>query len=151
MYVSSVPTCTQRLPSRLLPSPRPLNSGNAVCRNRIILLMSRTMRFAWSSRTAIAHLRCYLSSRSILQRSEHFSRTEMKMISPLCCSLLLVAAIFAQRPSQEASALIGTWRVVEFADLDKDGNWQYWFGDHPRGYFVYDATGHVHIQIMRVP
>jgi len=75
----------------------------------------------------------------------------MKMISTLCCSLLLVAAIFAQRPSQEASALIGTWRVVEFADLDKDGKWQYWFGDHPRGYFVYDATGHVHIQIMRVP
>ena len=75
----------------------------------------------------------------------------MKMISTLCCSLLLVAAIFAQRPSQEASALIGTWRVVEFADLDKDGKWQHWFGEHPRGYFVYDATGHVHIQIMKVP
>ena len=25
------------------------------------------------------------------------------------------------------------------------------FGEHPRGYFVYDATGHVHIQIMKVP
>jgi Lipocalin-like domain len=75
----------------------------------------------------------------------------MKMISTLCCSLLLVAAISAQRPSQEAPALIGTWRVVEFADLDKDGKWQYWFGEHPRGYFVYDATGHVHIQIIKVP
>jgi hypothetical protein len=47
--------------------------------------------------------------------------------------------------------LIGTWRVVEFADLDKDGKWQYRFGEHPRGYFVYDVTGHVHIQIMKVP
>jgi Lipocalin-like domain len=41
--------------------------------------------------------------------------------------------------------------AVEFADLDKDGKWRYWFGEHPRGYFVYDATGHVHIQIVKVP
>ena len=53
--------------------------------------------------------------------------------------------------SDEEHALVGTWRVVEFADLDKDGKWVYWFGEHPRGYFVYDATGHVHIQIMKVP
>ena len=77
--------------------------------------------------------------------------TKMKMIHMLCCSLLLVTASFAQRSSPEAHALIGTWRVVEFADLDKDGKWQYWYGEHPRGYFVYDATGHVHIQIMKVP
>ena len=75
----------------------------------------------------------------------------MKMIHMLCCSLLLVTASLAQRPTHGANALIGTWRVVEFADLDKDGKWQYWFGEHPRGYFVYDATGHVHIQIMKVP
>jgi hypothetical protein len=50
-----------------------------------------------------------------------------------------------------ARALIGTWRVVLVADLDKDGKWQYRFGEHPRGYFVYDATGHVHIQIMKAP
>src|SRR5437016_13466202 len=48
------------------------------------------------------------------------------------------------RSSPEAHALIGTCRAVEFADLDKHGNWQYWFGAHPRGYFVYDATGHAH-------
>ena len=48
-------------------------------------------------------------------------------------------------------AMIGTWRVVEFADLDKDGKWLYRFGEYPRGYFVYDVTGHVHIQIMKVP
>jgi hypothetical protein len=53
--------------------------------------------------------------------------------------------------SEEARALIGTWRVIEFADLDKDGTWVNWFGEHPRGYFVYDETGHVHIQIMKVP
>lgn len=75
----------------------------------------------------------------------------MSVIYALYCSLLLVTVTFAQRSGQEARALIGTWRVVEFADLDKDGKWQYWYGEHPRGYFVYDATGHVHIQIMRVP
>jgi hypothetical protein len=48
-------------------------------------------------------------------------------------------------------ALMGTWRLVEFADLDKDGKWQHRFGEPPRGYFVYDATGHVHIQIMKIP
>ena len=28
---------------------------------------------------------------------------------------------------------------MEFTDVDKNGNWPYWFGKHPRGYFVYDA------------
>jgi lipocalin-like protein len=53
--------------------------------------------------------------------------------------------------SDEPHALIGTWRLVEFADLDKSGEWVNRFGKHPRGYFVYDSTGHVHIQIMKVP
>jgi hypothetical protein len=75
----------------------------------------------------------------------------MKMIHALCCSLLLVSIAFAQRPVEGAPALIGTWRVVEFADLDKGGKWQYKYGEHPRGYIVYDATGHVHVQIMKVP
>ncbi|HXY09193.1 MAG TPA: lipocalin-like domain-containing protein [Terriglobales bacterium] len=77
----------------------------------------------------------------------------MKMVRSLCCWFLLCTAVFAQAPAgaDRSSSLIGTWRVLEFADLDKDGKWTYWFGEHPRGYFVYDATGHVHIQIMRVP
>ena len=75
----------------------------------------------------------------------------MKMICALCSSLLLASVGVAQRPAQGANALIGTWRLVEFADLDKDGKWQYWYGKHPRGYFVYDTTGHVHVQIMTVP
>jgi lipocalin-like protein len=50
-----------------------------------------------------------------------------------------------------AQALIGTWRVVEISDLDKDSKWQYRYGENPLGYFVYDVTGHVHIQIMKVP
>jgi hypothetical protein len=75
----------------------------------------------------------------------------MKMIHALGCSFLLVAVALVRRPAQGAHELIGTWRLVEFADIDKDGKWQYWYGEHPRGYFVYDATGHVHVQIMKVP
>ena len=75
----------------------------------------------------------------------------MKMIDALCCSLLLVSVASARRPAEEAHALIGTWRLVEFADLDKSGKWQYKYGEHPRGYVVYDATGYVHVQIMKVP
>jgi hypothetical protein len=75
----------------------------------------------------------------------------MKMTRALGYSLLLVTVAFAQRPRQVADPLIGTWRLVEFADLDKDGKWQYWYGEHPRGYFVYDATRHVHVQIMKDP
>jgi Lipocalin-like domain len=75
----------------------------------------------------------------------------MKIIDALYCMLLPVTIAFARRSARGTDALIGTWRVVEIADLDKDGRWQYRFGEHPRGYFVYDATGHVHIQIMKAP
>src|ERR1035441_10097055 len=45
---------THRVPPLLIPSPRTRNSGNAVCKKRIIPSMSRTQRFACSSRTVIA-------------------------------------------------------------------------------------------------
>jgi hypothetical protein len=46
-----------------------------------------------------------------------------------------------------AAARVGV--PMELTDLDKDGKWQNRFGEKPRGYFVYDVTGHVHIQIMK--
>ena len=56
-----------------------------------------------------------------------------------------VAAIAAQ------AGLVGTWALVRFDDTDAKGKLQQPFGAHPKGYFVYDATGHVHIQIARDP
>jgi hypothetical protein len=76
---------------------------------------------------------------------------EIKMIRILFCSMFLVAVALAQHSAGPANALIGTWRLVDFADQDKDGKWQHRFGEHPLGYIVYDATGHVHIQIMKFP
>jgi len=43
--------------------------------------------------------------------------------------------------SDEEHALVGTWRVVEFADLDKDGKWVYVFGEHPKGYLFTTQPG----------
>ena len=75
----------------------------------------------------------------------------MKITHALCCLLLPVAVGFAQRSTRGSDSLIGTWRWVEFADLDKDGKWQHRYGEPPRGYLVYDASGHMHVQIMKVP
>jgi len=75
----------------------------------------------------------------------------MKMIPAFCYSLLMATGAFVERSRRAVSALVGTWRLVELADLDKDGKWQHRYSEHPLGYFVYDATGHVHIQIMKAP
>ena len=50
-----------------------------------------------------------------------------------------------------AQRLIGTWRVVRFVDTDANGKVTYPYGEQPRGYFVYDATGHLSVQLMRMP
>jgi hypothetical protein len=74
----------------------------------------------------------------------------MKKLSWFCV-FLLVGVLFAQSPKVSAGPLVGTWRLVKYADLNKSGVWERPFGENPRGYFVYDSTGHVHIQIMKVP
>src|SRR2546428_9935894 len=48
-------------------------------------------------------------------------------------------------------ALIGTWRLVEYWNQPRGQPRQYPFGEQPVGYFVYDETGHVLIQVARKP
>ena len=54
-------------------------------------------------------------------------------------------------PLSLKAQLVGTWRVMKFADTDPTGKTTYPFGEQPAGYFVYDSTGHLSIQIMRTP
>ena len=66
------------------------------------------------------------------------------------------AAIFVPPPSAAFAAglaekLVGTWRIVRFIDTDARGKVTYLFGENPRGYIVYDPTGHLSVQIMRMP
>lgn len=76
--------------------------------------------------------------------------------------LLASAALAAQAPATPVAAtnpavaagepgLVGTWKLDRFENRLKDGTIVRPYGEHPRGYFVYDATGHVHIQVMRNP
>lgn len=54
--------------------------------------------------------------------------------------------------ASQTGGLVGTWRLVEFWDRDSaTGPFVYRYGQRPTGYFVYDPTGHVSIQIMRGP
>jgi hypothetical protein len=47
---------------------------------------------------------------------------------------------------------VGTWRLVEFWNRDApDQAKQYPFGEQPLGFFVYDGSGNVFIQIARNP
>jgi hypothetical protein len=50
-----------------------------------------------------------------------------------------------------AQSLVGTWKLVELWDMDEDGKLTYRFGEHPRGYIVYDSTGHVFVGFMHDP
>jgi len=64
--------------------------------------------------------------------------------------LMALGSSSAVSPSA-ANNLIGTWRLVSFEDWDASGKLYLPYGDHPRGYIVFDATGHVSIEIMRMP
>jgi Lipocalin-like domain len=45
--------------------------------------------------------------------------------------------------------LVGTWRVVEFCDVDTPGDTTYPLGRRPIGLFIYDPAGNLSIQAMR--
>jgi hypothetical protein len=55
------------------------------------------------------------------------------------------------RVPDEARSLVGTWRLVSYEDWDASGKRTTQYGESPRGYFVYDATGHVSVHIMKTP
>ena len=64
----------------------------------------------------------------------------------------LVAQNSSPAGGHQASRLVGTWRLVEFWDRDSlNAPFIYLYGQRPTGYFTYDVTGHVSIQIMRGP
>ena len=54
-------------------------------------------------------------------------------------------------PGTLAARLVGTWQVLELVDTDPAGKTHYPYGKQPKGYIVYDPTGHLHVQVMRTP
>ena len=47
--------------------------------------------------------------------------------------------------------IVGTWRLVSYEDKPPSGPSLHPFGEDPQGLLMYDASGHMSIQIMKVP
>jgi hypothetical protein len=75
------------------------------------------------------------------------------LIAALLLAAPVAAAPVANTPKAAAAAkqLIGTWQLVRFENTRPDGTVERPYGPNPRGYFIYDATGHLSIQFMRTP
>lgn len=70
----------------------------------------------------------------------------------LCACTLSFATFMACAQEKSVPAgLVGTWKVVRYEDRTGREPVKFLFGEHPRGLLVYDATGHMSIQIMKVP
>ena len=74
----------------------------------------------------------------------------MQMRSSVPAVLLCLCALFGVVASalnlQARPALVGTWRLVSFEDVE-NGKTIRQFGNKPLGMFIYTADGHVAIQI----
>ncbi len=70
--------------------------------------------------------------------------------------LLAVASVCSAQggsaPAISRNTVIGTWRLVSVETLRPGGEVSHeWMGRNPVGLIIYDATGHVSVQIMRDP
>ena len=53
-----------------------------------------------------------------------------------------------EKAGTKMDKLIGTWRLIEFANLDTaSSTWTYPYGENPKGYFTYTKTGIVNLNI----
>ena len=61
----------------------------------------------------------------------------------------------ASGPSSPANPspqdIVGTWMLVAYEDHPDGGPTEYPYGPTPAGLLIYDATGHMAIQIMKTP
>lgn len=65
--------------------------------------------------------------------------------------IMVIAGIVSNSQADEAHALIGSWRLVFFEDKPPSGPSAFPYGKEPKGLLVYDATGHMAVQIMKQP
>lgn len=67
----------------------------------------------------------------------------------LAAAALLAVPLSSAHGQQAARRLLGTWRLVEFCNVDRPGDTTYALGRVPIGYFIYDGAGNVSVQMMR--
>ena len=73
----------------------------------------------------------------------------MRGIATTAAFLLLFASGAGAADLQ--SRLVGSWRLVAYEDKPANGPSIFPYGAQPKGFLVYDATGHMAIQIMKTP
>lgn len=74
----------------------------------------------------------------------------MKKLRLVCIVVSLLCAAGALL-AQTQPSIVGTWKLISYENHNADGTTDYPYGEKPAGYFVYDATGHLSVQIMRTP
>lgn len=70
-----------------------------------------------------------------------------KLILVLVCFQFVFSTSTAQTV-KPAKGIVGTWKLVDFADFDSTSNtWIYRYGKNPKGYFIYTAGGILSINV----
>lgn len=80
---------------------------------------------------------------------------------PLRCSassytllfVTILLGLIASAPARadDATAIIGSWKLISYEDRPADGDAVYPYGQAPAGLLIYDASGHMAVQIMKTP
>jgi len=73
------------------------------------------------------------------------------IVARLLCACVLSFATFVRAEDKNAAAILGTWKVVTYEDRTAGQPPKYPYGEKPRGLLIYDATGHMSIQLMKMP
>ena len=66
-------------------------------------------------------------------------------------SFAMLASAFQASQRQQEPSVVGTWRLVSYEDRPAQGPMRLPYGTNPKGLLMYDATGHMSIQIMKQP
>lgn len=53
--------------------------------------------------------------------------------------------------ADDVAELVGSWKLVSYEDREVSGTPVYPYGRAPAGLLVYDATGHMGVQMMKTP
>ena len=78
--------------------------------------------------------------------------TLVSRLDPWLPPLALMGLIFFLSAQPNLSSGLGTWDLVRSEDRPAAGGEPVFpFGEHPRGQLMYDDTGHMSIQIIKIP
>ena len=75
----------------------------------------------------------------------------LSLAAPAMAATPAATTAATPKAAAAAKALTGTWEVLRYENKKPDGSVDRPYGPHPKGYFIYDPTGHLSIQFMRTP